>query len=494
MIPTPFGLIAIAIATLLLFRATPLGLLRFMMCCTLFGGSAAFIMTALGNSSIMPAHLALVFMVGRILLPGSGAYNAVGPAIRSNVFLTFYALYGAATAFVLPRIFAGHIAVASLRPVTLQSAFDTFPLTFTNQNVTTAVYLLGTLMAAICATVVARRSDSAPKIVRTACLIAWVHVAFGLLGVALATVGLGQVLDVFRNGSYGQLEQNYNGIIRIAGVFPEASAYASYAFVWLVFTFECWMRDLQPRRTGPAAIALLAILVFSTSGAAYVSLAGYATLLALRFLVFRQNLKPTKAVGILVAGILAVVTILALMLVLPRLADQLGDMFRHMTVDKADSVSGRQRAFWAMQGVEAFRVSFGLGIGAGSFRSSSLFLAILGSTGVIGVAAFLAHLMAVFKPLRASTYLTSADERQAAGSAASWTVLSLMIPASVSAASPDPGLTFAILGGLALGWRRLRAPDPRMRPRTRPVTPPQSDLAQAHRLRAQPHASSRSPF
>jgi hypothetical protein len=308
-----------------------------------------------------------------------------------------------------------------------------------------------------------------------------------VLGVALATVGLGQVLDVFRNGSYGQLEQNYNGMIRIAGVFPEASAYASYAFVWLVFTFECWMRDLQPRRTGPAAIALLAILVFSTSGSAYVSLAGYAVLLILRFLVFRQNLKPAKAVGILVVSALALATVLALMVVLPRLADQLGDMFRHMTVDKADSVSGRQRAFWAMQGLEAFKASFGLGIGAGSFRSSSLFLAILGSTGVIGVTAFLAHLMAVFKPLRASTYLTSRDERQAAGSAASWTVLSLMIPAFVSAPSPDPGLTFAVLGGLALGWRQLRAADPRMRPRTRPA--PRPDLAQA----PQPHAPSRSP-
>jgi hypothetical protein len=483
-IPTAFGLVAIAIATFLLFRGTPLSLLQFMMGCTLFSGSAAFIMTALGGSSVSPAHLALVFMAGRILLPGSGAYNAVAPAVRSNVFLAFYTLYSAATAFLLPRIFAGHIAVSPLRPIHIRSFFDTVPLAFTNQNVTTAVYLVGTLLAAICATVVARRPDSAERIVRTACLIAWVHVAFGVLGVALATFGLGHVLDIFRNGSYGQLEQSYNGMIRIAGVFPEASAYASYAFVWLVFTFECWMRDLQPRRTGPAAIALLTILVFSTSGAAYVSLAGYGVLLVVRFLVFRQNLRPAKAVRMLVAGVLAVVTILALLLLLPRLADQLGDMFRHMTVDKADSVSGRQRAFWAMQGLEAFRVSFGLGIGAGSFRSSSLFLAILGSTGVIGVAAFLAHLMAVFKPLRASTYLTSGDARQAAGSAASWTVLSLMIPASISAASPDPGLTFAVLGGLALGWRRLRVPQPRARPAARP----RPDLARAHR----PQASSRS--
>ena len=472
MIPTVFGLISIVVGFALLVRGTPLDLLRFMMLSTLFSGSAALIMTALGGSSISPAHLALVFLVARILLPGSGEYARIPTALGANVFLVVYALYGAVSAFILPRIFQGQISVTPLRPMGLNSLFDTFPLTFSTQNITTAVYMLGTLLSGICATVVARREDAAGKIVGTACLIGCTHAAFGVLGVVLTNLGLGEILNFFRNGSYGQLEQSYNGMVRITGIFPEASFYASYAFVWFVFAFECWMRDVRTRSTGPTAVVLLMILVFSTSGGAYLSLAAYGALLVLRVLVLRQQLSPMKALAILVGVVAASIATLGLMLAVPHLAGQLADMFQHMTVDKADSVSGKQRSFWALQGVDAFVASHGLGIGAGSFRSSSLFTAMLGSMGAIGILTFLAHLVRVFKPLRASTYSTPKDQRMAIGSAASWTVLSMMIPASIGAASPDPGITFAILCGIALELRRRRG-----------AVPAQSSA----KLAAQPH-------
>ena len=473
MVPTLFGLISIVIGLALLVRGTSLDLLRFMTFSTLFSGSAAIIMTALGGSSISPAHLAMVFLVARILLPGSGEYARIGPALSANAFLAVYAVYGAASAFILPRIFEGQMYVSPLRPVTVKSLFDTVPLVFTNQNVTTAVYMLGTLLSGICATIVAHRPDSSRKIVRAACIIAWAHATFGVLGVVLTNLGHGDLLNFFRNGSYGQLEQSYNGMVRISGIFPEASYYASYAFIWFVFVFECWMRDVQPRRTGPAAIALLLILIFSTSGSAYLSLGVYGALLVLRLLVLRQQLSPFKMVAILVGLVAALLAAMGTVLLVPHLADQLADMFQHMTMDKADSVSGRQRSFWAMQGLEAFVASYGLGIGAGSFRSSSLFTAMLGSMGVVGVVAFLGHLVRVFKPMRASTYGSPKDERMAAGSAASWTVLCMMIPAAIGAASPDPGVNFAIMGGLALEWRRRRSEVPAARQvRPAPYRPP----------------------
>ena len=160
MVPTLFGLISIVIGLALLVRGTSLDLLRFMMFSTLFSGSAAIIMTALGGSSISPAHLAMVFLVARILLPGSGEYARIGPALSANAFLAVYAVYGAASAFILLRIFEGQMYVSPLRPVTVKSLFDTVPLVFTNQNVTTAVYMLGTLLSGICATIVAHRPDS----------------------------------------------------------------------------------------------------------------------------------------------------------------------------------------------------------------------------------------------------------------------------------------------------------------------------------------------
>ena len=137
-----------------------------------------------------------------------------------------------------------------------------------------------------------------------------------------------------------------------------------------------------------------------------------------------------------------------------------------------------------MQGLHAFLASYGLGIGAGSFRSSSLFMAMLGSLGVVGVVSFLGHLTRVFKPLRASTYTNPKDERSAAGSAASWTVISMMIPASIGAASPDPGVTFAIIGGLALEWRRRRSTVRVMRAPARPGPSPAPPLTPASASRS----------
>ncbi|MGM9458292.1 hypothetical protein, partial [Lacticaseibacillus rhamnosus] len=68
----------------------------------------------------------------------------------------------------------------------------------------------------------------------------------------------------------------------MTGIWPEASAYASFALVWFVFLFECWLRRVETRLTFVAALALLAALVFSTSSLAYVGLPFYVVLLATR--------------------------------------------------------------------------------------------------------------------------------------------------------------------------------------------------------------------
>jgi hypothetical protein len=464
LIPSHFGLLITLIGLILMFRATSVGLLNFMMICSLFGGSAAITLTAIGGSSVSPAHMALLFLIARIIAPGSKDIGKIPSGLRANVFFGFYAIYGAITAFILPFVFQGQVDLVPMRPITMRSLYDVFPLSFSPQNITTGVYMLGSFMAAVSATVVARHPESAIRVPVTAAIMGWTHVILGVVGVILTNLGLNFVFDFFRNGSYAQLEQSYGGLVRIAGVFPEASAYAAFGFAWFVFNFECWVRDVQPKWTGSAAVALFLILILSTSGSAYVSLAGYSVLFALRTLLFPASLpvgKGTWIGGVAIAG----AALVGLMIIaVPGLAAQLGDMIHHMTFDKAESTSGQQRSFWAMQGWHAFLASYGLGVGPGSFRSSSIITAILGSTGVFGIVTYLLHVLRVAQPLRRSTHSQIADKRLAAGVAAGWTVVGIIIPASIGSASPDPGLNFAILSGLALGWRlapsRKPAPGP----------------------------------
>ena len=153
----------------------------------------------------------------------------------------------------------------------------------------------------------------------------------------------------------------------------------------------------------------------------------------------------------------------------PRLLHTFTDMISHMTLDKADSVSGRQRRFWAEQGIEAFKVTWGLGVGAGSFRSSSLATAIMGSMGVVGLITFVVYVWTALKPLRGTTFGgRQASPEQALGASCGWALIAGLIPAIVASPSPDPGLLFGVMGGIAIALRR----SPRAAPRQ--TTPPYS--------------------
>jgi hypothetical protein len=115
------------------------------------------------------------------------------------------------------------------------------------------------------------------------------------------------------------------------------------------------------------------------------------------------------------------------------------------------------RLAWATQGFEAFRASFGLGIGVGSFRSSSMMTAVIGSTGVIGCVLLGAYLLTLLAPWRRQAYLLDLDRDRGLGEAAAAAALFSLLPAVLSSPQPDPGLLFGILAGYALGARAAGA-------------------------------------
>lgn len=142
-----------------------------------------------------------------------------------------------------------------------------------------------------------------------------------------------------------------------------------------------------------------------------------------------------------------------LLLAQPELVDRLGHVMQRILFDKLHSESGVQRRFWAMQGWTAFVDTWGLGVGPGSFRSSSLIMAVLGCTGAVGMIALVAQITITFKPLRWSTYVPMADPDLAVAGACVWAMLIAVIIGSVTSPSCDPGSDFALLSGAALALR-----------------------------------------
>lgn len=460
MILTAIGAFQFVIGALLLLFGTVPAAFLFVVISGLFMGSAAVLLPVLGGSSIPPVQIALIFLALRVLVPGSGQLSRLGDSIRSNLLLIAFAGYGIVGAVILPRLFENQIDVVPMRVRALSryESMDRFiyatqPLTPTSQNLTTAIYIAGTMLLTICAHVAMRHEGAWRKFVKAAAVVALVHAALGVLSVLIKGTPSEVILEFFRNGSYAQLDHVYRGFVRMTGISPEASGYGTFGVTWFVFNFECWLRGVQTRWTGPAALVLLVVLAFSTSSLAYLGLMSYAAFVILRTILFPGSLRAPKIAVILIGCLILIALIISIMIWQPALASDFGDMIRHFTVDKQQSVSGRQRSFWAWQGYEAFVRSYGLGIGPGSFRSSSNLAAIIGAMGIIGITSFTAYLIHVFKPLRLSTYMPSDDPRISVAAAAAWACVAEMMTAVAGSPTPDPGPSLAIFAGVALGLR-----------------------------------------
>jgi hypothetical protein len=454
MIPTHFGVLVAGVALLLLWRSSITAMLQMVLLFSLMGGAAAVTLPSLGGSTVQPAILALGFLFLKSILPSPGQARKFELAAKDLTFLAIFIFYGVAGAFILPQIFADAITVTPMRPIPNGYIYATYPLIFSNQNITSAIYLLATLIAAICGHVAAQSKRSEIVISRTAATVAVTHALLGLSSVFFAGTQWTTVLKFFRNGFYAQLDQSFDGLVRMNGIWPEPSVFAAYGIAWLVFTTELWLRDVEPRWTGRGTLILAFALLISTSTTAYIGMIAHSLIIGLRILLFPGSISGRKALVFLSAGMIGLAAILALLAFSPEAASGLADLASKFTVDKASSASALQRSFWAKQGVDAFWASGGLGIGPGSFRSSSILTAIIGSTGLIGSAAMLMHLFRVFKPHYRSSYMRLDNKRIATGSAASWAAVIMLIPATFSAATPDPGFIWGVFCGLSLALRQ----------------------------------------
>lgn len=450
---TIIGFVELALGIAILLFGGMRSTLALLLGSLLLGGSAALKLPSLGGSSIPPAQLALLFVYLRLLMPGGGYLWTIAESVRNNIWLVFFALFAIASSYIAPRIFAGTMDVFPMSYGDARNLFDTVPLEPTSQNVTAALYIVGSALAAIATYSICRFGQGYQTLVSAGIVMAWIHVTLGWAAIPARGMPADAIFEFFRNGQYAQMDNALGSFVRIRGTFPEAAAYTKLAFGLFVLNAELWYRSIRSRATGMAACALAATMFFSTSSTAYVGLSVYFVAWWLRLMLFPFDGAGRKLKAMLNLCGTLVVLAAVMLAVVPGLAQQTYDMLVHMTVAKSSSSSGQQRLFWALQGWEAFKHSYGLGVGPGSFRSSSSATAMLGSVGIIGTAAFLAYVYSFFQPWRRSSYMETDDLTHDLGGAfASAAVLSL-ITSIVSSPHVDPGMHFAIFAGAALAMR-----------------------------------------
>jgi hypothetical protein len=250
-------------------------------------------------------------------------------------------------------------------------------------------------------------------------------------------LGAPALLDSLRNAGYG-INRAYEsgGLLRIAGTFPETSAFSAFTLPLFAFSLGLWLRGSRPQLAAALALTSLALLLASTSATAYAGLALYLGSLALGLgwsAYSRGNVPRLSSLMVwLCLALLLVGVAFSFELEVSRRVRAFLDETLFL---KLDSFSGVERGSWNRQAWANFLDTYGIGVGLGSARASSFPMVLLSNVGLPGMLLFLAFLKHVlWLPRETAPSPVARASRQA--------VLACLIAASLSATVFDLGVAF----------------------------------------------------
>jgi hypothetical protein len=172
---------------------------------------------------------------------------------------------------------------------------------------------------------------------------------------------------------------------QVYGSFSEPSGMAQFV---LGTAFGCvywWLKGKAPARVKTLAVVSLALLLLTFSTTAYAGIAIGVTLLVGRTLL-RKRLKSKLMLAATTSVIAGLVWVGWTNGWLSEFQDFSGAVLDHVLLQKAQSNSYLVRALVDSLAFDGFLRTYGLGLGWGSTRGSSLVVHLLGNVGAIGMA------------------------------------------------------------------------------------------------------------
>ena len=382
--PTLIGFVLLLLS--LLWLSPPLRLLQLALVASVFEAAAALIIGGTFGlpPAMVPGSLFILYVVTQYLL--GMRYPGEGLVLRTALPLLLLLGYALLSVVLLPSTFEGKIMVA---PQKLDPSGDIYvPLAFNAGNVTQSLYLtMNVGMAAVVALFVTRAAISYRSILSAYLLSGYVAVGIAFWQFASRVAGVPFPSDVlYSNSGWAIVEQAFGTVPRIQGSFSEP---AGLAFYLSGLCFCClWLCVRGYRLMRPELLLALAILamVLSTSTTGLVSLGGGLPLVLL-FAARKGDVKAlgrsaSTVAGLAVAGALALAPVLILK---PDLVDSVNAVMAE-TLSKTDSESYEARSLADQMALATVEETGGLGVGWGSFRSSSLVPGLLANAGVFGLA------------------------------------------------------------------------------------------------------------
>lgn len=443
--------------------------LPLLMAATPFGVAAAFNLPAAGGASIMVMDLGIAAAFGLLLLQPDSPARLLGSMrpFQPGFYLALLVAFCTVSAVLFPRLFLDQTDVFGIARANNQLGIVSIGLHPTSGNFTQLFRILLDGMAFFtCATLFRERPD-AGLVLKSILVASWVNFALGWLDVLSFDIHAPFLMAPIRTANYAILATDaMAGMKRMIGGYSEASSFGYFSLGLFGFWLQYWLRGGQARGSRWALAATALVVLRSTSSAAYVAMLCF--LLAAGGIAlarhFGRSMERRLITAILWGGVglwLAALAIGAAYVLL----DPVQAFVNRALVDKLGTASGVERMAWNGRAWLNFRQTAFMGTGLGSMRASNWLLACLGSIGAIGTGLFLAFLVQVFRAPAPG----NDPEAAAVTDGLKAGCLAMFVSAMLTQPTPDLGIVFFALAGLATGLSRgaaleSAAETPRRRP------------------------------
>lgn len=448
----PIGVLTILIGLVCLYLGTG-ALTRGTVTASVLGASSALF---IGPANIPPGHV----MLGVLALGAMTRRRESVAAIRSlhpnepGFWFACLAIYGIASAFLMPRVLAGITEIFPLGTTVFDDTGSTVPLAPGSSNLAQSVYMASNLLCFVMIVGVASSRGGFAATLSGLIGYCVANTVFAFADLATYATGTQDLLGFMRNARYTlHTNSEVGGMKRIVGSFTEASVFARSTLGVFGFMGTLWLCGHRSVLTGTVAALSLLLIILSTSstglaGAPIVLCILYAT--AISRLGHGSSARHAAAV-VFWAPPLAIAGLL-LVLLDPAVATTIRDYVDMAVLDKAGSTSGIERSSWNVVSFQNFLDSWGLGVGLGTARASNFVIALLATTGIPGLFFYSIFAIECFARPRGEARSLDANVAVAARNGA----LGLLFGDLLVGTVIDQGLFFCALAATAAALRPRR--------------------------------------
>lgn len=370
----------------LIWALNPLRLLQLALVASVFEAAAALVIG--GSFGLQPGMVPGLLFIAYILLQYALGMRYPGERVAFWVMapLLAFLAYALLSITMLPDLFAGKIFVWPQKVDPLSPG--AVPLQFTFGNVTQSLYLAIDMMFATCVAVfLTRHRIEYPRIIAAYLTGGYVVVGLVFWQFANRLAGVPFPDDLlYSNPGWAIVTQAIGTVPRLQGPFSEP---AGLAFYLSGLAFCClWLsiRGYQMMRPNLLLAFSITCTLLSTSTTGIVVLCvGLPLVLAAALAGGAPGAlgRIGKTMGRLLLG--GTIVLAPVFILKPQLIEPI-QLVVEGTLSKGDSDSYAERSAADADAFKAMFESYGLGVGWGSLRSSSLIPGLAGNSGVFGLA------------------------------------------------------------------------------------------------------------